>query len=212
MNKHGITPEDLCKLSRDHIRKVPRRPEVRDRIASQLEARRRQTVALLKGAREDLTRDELRKNAVSRRLRSSAPSSTIPDGVDLRRQEIRQQREVAQMITLELRARRTRELEHQQELAGLQREHEIARKKRQEAESVTPKAKEQKILGRVQERESTLAERKRLQDEADARRRQDDSEARENRRQGALKMEKAREARKQKLLEQSERRVDAALQ
>jgi hypothetical protein len=206
MNENGIVPDDLVKLSQEYIRKIPGKPEVRDRIVKELETRRLNAIAQIKATREELVKQEQQQTDFA--SNSHLPDASAAAEREIRRQERMQQREVEQLLTAELRRQReqAQELERQKQMAILVQQQEEARRKALAEGTAKRKERESKVIERIQQREVELEDARKKQDEQEIRRRKAEEELQVQRKAEAVKQEKEKEERLKKLAEEQKRR------
>ena len=204
MEKNGITPDDLVKLSRDALRKIPGNPAMKERIIQELESRRMQAVEIIKNARSELATRGNSRGVLSRTMERQLGKSEAP----IKKEERLQQRGLEQVIVLEFQQRMAREADFQrrkqsEEVQEKQREEA---RRRQEEEMRRRREKEQKVVEKMRQRDEDLEERKRKRDEEDERWRQLEAEAAEKRKADAKKLLQDRALQAQKFQEEKDRK------
>jgi hypothetical protein len=201
MLQTGIAPEDLVRLPKEYIRKIPGKPAMRERIVKELEDRRLEAVSIIKSAREELVKQQKQKEAFARKYKF--PDSSAAGDRELRRQERMQQREVELLIAAELRRQmdREQEIERQRHLEEIIQQQEALRKKALAEEAAKRKEREAKVIARLAQLEVEYEEAKRKAEEHEERRKKAKEEQQQKLRADALKLEKEKDKRRAKLLE-----------
>ena len=203
MEKNGITPNDLVRLSRDSLRKIPGNPAMKDKIVQELESRRLQAIEAVKKTRNELASQGNRGNAFSRTMERS-----LKGDAPIRKEERLQQRGLEQVIVLEFQQRMAREAEMQRQRQSeevQQKLKEEARRK-QEEEARRRREKEQRVSEKLRQKEEDLEERKRKRDEEDERWRQMEVEAAEKRKADTKKLLQDRAYQAKKFQEEKDRK------
>ena len=200
MDKVGVTPEDLVKLSPDQMKNIPGNSQTKARIINEIEKKRLNIINQIKIARKELIEEKEKKEHFDKKYRTKNLDIFAEDKKNLDRIQKAQKREIERLIAAEYIQMETKEedLQRQKRLEAMSKEQEEKNKQKHEEEVKKRKIREEKVINRIKEKEEEIEKIKEKQ-------REDEIQQANERKKEYQRQEQLKEIRLKKLKEDRER-------